>query len=139
MKLRPDSGLFFQNLHFKLILAERLHMKKYLILYKAPADAMAQNMNLSPEQQEKGMALWMQWMKNCGDHMVDPGMPLMPAKTFGGDGNDKPADLATAGYTILQGENMQQISLLMKDHPHTSGWNPKALIEIYETMILPGM
>jgi hypothetical protein len=49
-------------------------MKKFLILYKAPLDAMAQTTNMTPEQQAKGMEAWMHWAKKCGDRLIDMGI-----------------------------------------------------------------
>ena len=51
-------------------------MKKFIVIYHAPADAMEQTANTSPEDQAKGMEMWMQWAQKCGDKLVDMGAPL---------------------------------------------------------------
>jgi hypothetical protein len=114
-------------------------MKKFLILYKAPLDAMAQTANSTPEQQAKGMELWMQWAKKCGDKLIDMGSPLMNAQQISPGDKVAPGKTQIVGYSILNAENMDAAITLMKGHPHTSGWSADAVIEIHESMPLPGM
>jgi len=52
-------------------------MKKFIVLYHAPVDAMKQTAGASSEEQAKGMEAWMQWAKKTGDKLVDLGAPLM--------------------------------------------------------------
>ena len=114
-------------------------MKKFLVLYHAPVDAMQQTMNVTPEQQAKGMEAWMQWAQKCGDHLVDMGSPLMNGLQLSNGGAAKNSEKQVAGYSILQAENMEGAKSLMEGHPHISGWHPAATIELHETMALPGM
>ena len=51
-------------------------MKKFLVLYKAPASSFEQMMKATPEQQKAGMAAWMAWGKSAGSSIVDMGAPL---------------------------------------------------------------
>ena len=60
-------------------------MKKFLILYKAPVDAMAQTASASPEQQAKGMEAWMQWAKKTGSQLIEMGSPLTNARQLDPD------------------------------------------------------
>ena len=47
-------------------------MTKFMVLYRAPKDAMAKKMvQASPEEMKKGMEPWMVWAKKCGDG-IDP-------------------------------------------------------------------
>ena len=48
-------------------------MKKFIVIYHAPKDAMEQTAGMSKEDQAKGMQAWMTWAKNCGDKLVDLG------------------------------------------------------------------
>ena len=116
-------------------------MKKYLVIYHAPMDAaaMREMMNRPPEEMAKGMEMWMQWAKKCGDHLVDLGSPLMGGQALNGDGKSKPSDRHVSGYSILQAENMEEAKSLLQGHPHLGPWNPQATIEVHETVILPGM
>jgi hypothetical protein len=114
-------------------------MKKYLILYKAPLDAMAQTANATPEQQAKGMEAWMLWAKKCGDKLIDMGSPLTNAQQVSPGDKVTTSKTQIVGYSILNAENMDSALLLMKGHPHISGWSADAVIEIHESMPLPGM
>jgi|GEM_PF-6715205 len=44
--------------------------------YHAPADAQISNAEMTPAQQAKGMEMWINWAKKCGDKLVDLGAPL---------------------------------------------------------------
>ena len=114
-------------------------MKKFLVLYHVPAEAMQQTMNVTPEQQAEGMKAWMQWMQKCGDKLVDIGSPLINGLQINNNGETKNSDKQVAGYSILQAENMEEVKSLLKGHPHLSGWHPGTTIEVHEARALPGM
>jgi hypothetical protein len=113
-------------------------MKKFIVLYHAPIDTMEQTANGSPEDQEKGMEMWMQWAKKCGNKLVDLGAPLTNGQQLSPDGTSKSSTKNVVGYSILQAENMDDAKALLKGHPHL-GWNAECAIEVHETMPLPGM
>ncbi len=113
-------------------------MKKFIVIYTAPVDAMQQTANSSPEDQAKGMEAWMAWAKRCGDNLVDLGNPLANGLQLNPDGTSVKSRLNVAGYSILQAENIEQAKSLLIDHPHL-GWNSGCSIEIHETMSIPGM
>jgi hypothetical protein len=112
-------------------------MKKFIVLYHAPVDAMKQTENSSPEEQAKGMELWMQWAQKCGDRLVDLGAPLINGQQLSPDGTSKESSKNVAGYSILQAENIDDAKALLKSHPHL-GWNAECTIEVHETMPMPG-
>lgn len=114
-------------------------MKKFLVLYHAPIDAMQQRANVPPEQQAKGMEAWMQWAQRCGDKLVDMGAPLINGQQLKPDGSVNNSKKEVAGYSILQAENMDEAKELLKGHPHIAGWHPEATVEVHETMAMPGM
>ena len=99
---------------------------------------MEQTSSLPPEEQAKGMELWMEWAKKCGDKLVDLGAPLMGGLALTPGGGSAPSDKQVAGYSILQAENMDEARRLLQGHPHL-GWNAACTIEVHETMMLPGM
>jgi len=113
-------------------------MKKFIVLYYAPADAQKQTASMTAEQQAKGMELWMQWAKNCGNKLVDLGAPLANGQRLSPDGKSRNSTMNIAGYSVLQAENMEEAKGLLKGHPHL-GWNADCNIEVHETMPLPGM
>jgi hypothetical protein len=114
-------------------------MKKFLILYRAPVDAMTQTANATPELQAKGMEAWMQWAKKCGSQLTDMGSPLMNTQQLSpGDKRSVSKD-QIAGYSILEAQDMDGAIVLLKGHPHISGWNADTIIEVHESMPMPGM
>jgi len=114
-------------------------MKKFLILYKAPVDAMAQTASASPEEQARGMEAWMKWAKKTGANLKEMGSPLTNARQLSSDGRITHAQNQIVGYSILEADNMDAAIGLLNGHPHVSGWSADASIEIHESMALPGM
>jgi hypothetical protein len=114
-------------------------MKKFLVLYHAPVSTMDQTMNMTPEQQAEGMKTWMDWAQRCGDKLIDMGAPLMNGQVLAPGDKISNSNRDVAGYSILEAENLQDAEALLKGHPHISGWNKDATIEVHETMPLPGM
>ena len=113
-------------------------MKKFIVIYHAPADAMELTARMSKEDKAKGMEAWMAWAKKCGDKLVDMGAPLMGGQELMPDGASKNSDKKVSGYSVLQAENMNEAKKLLQGHPHL-GWNAACSIEVHETMALPGM
>jgi hypothetical protein len=113
--------------------------KRFLIIYHAPMDAMAQTAEVSPEQQAAGMALWNAWADRVADNLVDLGAPLVNGKRLTAEGSSTPSDKDVSGYSLLQAEDWEEVMNLINGHPHLSGWHPEATIEIHETMLMPEM
>ncbi|OJW84643.1 MAG: hypothetical protein BGO69_07945 [Bacteroidetes bacterium 46-16] len=114
-------------------------MKKFIVLYHAPMDAMQQTADATPEQQAEGMKAWMDWAQKVGDKMVDLGAPLMNGRQVRPDGSSSDSDKNVVGYSVLQAGNMEEAKKLLEGHPHLSGWNDACTIEVHETMPIPGM
>lgn len=112
-------------------------MKKYIVIYHAPDELMAQSANASPEEMEKGMEPWMAWAAKCGDQLVDLGNPLMGGQKLLPDGNSLSSARGVVGYSILQAESMDAAKSLLLGHPHLE-WNAACEIEVHEVMPLPG-
>ncbi|MDO8999180.1 MAG: hypothetical protein Q7W45_05400 [Bacteroidota bacterium] len=113
-------------------------MKKFIVIYHTPPEAVKQMENVSQEDQAKGMEGWMTWAKKCGDNLVDMGAPLINGIQLSPDGKTNPSNKNVNGYSILLAENMNEATALLKGHPHL-GWNSECTIEVHETMPLPGM
>jgi len=113
--------------------------KRFLIIYHAPIEAMAQTANVSSEQQEAGMALWKAWAEKVGSRLADLGAPLMNGKSLKPNGSSAPSRKEVAGYSLLDAADWEEVMDLLEGHPHISGWHPDATIEIHEPMLLPGM
>ena len=111
-------------------------MKKFLVLYKAPASSFQQMMHATPEQQKAGMDAWMSWGKQAASAIVDMGAPLGKSlRVTPGGASPSPNDLG--GYSVLQGESKEAIAETLKGHPHFM--TPDGSIEVVELMPIPGM
>lgn len=111
-------------------------MKKFLVLYKAPASSFGQMKTATPEQQKAGMEGWMSWSKKAASSIVDMGAPLgksLRVTTGGAAANTN--DLG--GYSILQAESKEALAETLKGHPHFM--MPDGSIEVIEVMPIPGM
>lgn len=110
-------------------------MKKFIVLYHAPAEAMEKMKHASPEEMQKGMEPWMVWAKRCGDGLVDIGTPLGNGQKITKSGS-MASDKGVVGYSILQAENMEAAKALLEGHPHLE-WTGGCEIEVYESLPLP--
>jgi hypothetical protein len=113
--------------------------KRFLVIYHAPIDALAQVENNNPEQQVAGMALWKAWAERVGSKITDLGAPLVNGKRLTAEGSSTPSTKDVAGYSLLQAEDWEELMELLQGNPHLSGWHPEATIEVHELIIMPGM
>src|SRR5579862_7358268 len=109
-------------------------MNKYMILYKSDMDPEAMMRNMTPEQSKNGMDMWMQWSQKAGNSVVDLGNPLGKGQIVTKNGSSK-APTGVSGFTIMQGENMDDVKNKLKNHPHFMGPGMNS-IEIYEFLPL---
>lgn len=106
-------------------------MKKFIALYYAPASAMEQMSNLSPEEQSKGMEAWFAWKDKCGAAIVDFGAPLMDGEQESPEGKWTAGNKEVTGYSIVQAKDLAAAKLLFKDHCHLT-WAPGCSIGLHE-------
>ena len=66
-------------------------VKKFLVIYHAPASAVEQMAGASAEDMQKGMEPWMAWAQRCGDSLVDMGSPLVGGQKIAESGSS-PSD-----------------------------------------------
>jgi hypothetical protein len=111
-------------------------MKKFLVLYKAPASAFEQMQKSTPEQQKAGMEAWMAWSRKAGSAIVDMGAPLGKSLRVT-KGGASPCTNDLGGFSILQAESKEALAEALKGHPHFM--MPDGSIEIVEYMPMPGM
>jgi len=107
-------------------------MKIFMVIYHAPASAMEQMKDVSPEEMKKGMEPWMEWAKKCGSGLVDMGSPLAGGQKLTNSGSS-PSDKGVAGFSILQAENMDGAIAMLEEHPHLA-WTEGCEIEVHEFM-----
>lgn len=106
-------------------------MKKYIVIYHAPIEAMAEMANATPEQKEEGMKPWFAWKDSVGDKLVDFGSPLMGGQRLTPDGNALSSTKEVTGYSILQADDMEEAKQLLSGHPHLQ-WTGGCDIEVHE-------
>jgi len=111
-------------------------MKKFLVLYKAPAASFEQMMKATPEQQKAGMDMWRAWGQKAAALIVDMGAPLGKSLRVTPAGSS-PTKNDLGGYSILQDESKEALADALKGHPHFM--TPEGTIEIVELMPMPGM
>ena len=110
-------------------------MKKFIALYKAPVDAMANAGNATKEEQAAAMQAWLTWRDNNLENIVDFGAPLLPGNNLNGNGAWQATPSEIGGYSILQGESSEAVQALFKDHPHLN-WVPGCSIELQECKVM---
>jgi hypothetical protein len=107
-------------------------MKKFIVIYHAPATFMEQAQDMTPEDMQKGMEPWMAWAARCGSGLVDMGSPLAGGQKLSPSGSTD-SDRQVVGYSILQAEDMAGAKALLAGHPHLD-WANGCEIEVHETM-----
>ncbi len=112
-------------------------MKKFMAIYMAPAAAIEQAMKATPAEMKAGMDEWMTWSKNNEKAIVDLGTPLGKTKRVTSSGaSDTKNDMT--GYSIVQGETVDSVTKMFKDHPHFK-IGAGASVDLMELVAIPGM
>ena len=110
-------------------------VQNFVVIYHAPASAMEQMQDATPEEMQEGMKSWMEWAAKCGESLVDFGTPLAGGQKLSESGSS-PSDKGVAGYSILQADDMQGAKALLEGHPHLA-WTAGCEIEVHESMPPP--
>lgn len=111
-------------------------MKRYMVVYHAPAAVMEQMARLTPEQARAGMNAWQQWAGRCGPALVDLGTPLANGRSVT-PGGVTASKREVCGYSMLQAASLDDAVRLVKDHPHFQ-MPGQCTIEVHEALPLPG-
>ncbi|MDH3651541.1 MAG: YciI family protein [Saprospiraceae bacterium] len=106
-------------------------MKKFLVIYHAPPEAMAKMATATPEEKMAGMKPWMEWKESVGDKLVDFGAPLMPGQRLLPDGTTAQSTKEVTGYSMIQAADIDEAKSLLKNHPHLA-WTGGCDIEVHE-------
>jgi hypothetical protein len=107
-------------------------MKKFLVLFRAPAKSIEQMMKATPEQQKVGMDRWMTWSKTAAEALVDMGAPLGKTARVTKEEGVSPTANDLCGYSILEAESKEALAELLKGHPHFI--MPGATIDLVEAL-----
>jgi hypothetical protein len=102
-------------------------MSKFMLLYRAPASALEQMANATPEQREAGMQAWQAWATKVGYAVVDLGAPLAHTTHVGAGAASTDG---VSGYSILEAGSAEEVDTILDGHPHLS--MPENSIEVLE-------
>jgi len=103
-------------------------VSKFLYLYRGPATPME---DFTPEEGEKQMALWGEWMGRLGSSLVDQGAPFGGRSALSDDGTSPaPGDLN--GYTVVEAADIDEARTLADGHPFLAEGKGRFAVEIFE-------
>ena len=87
----------------------------------------------SPEEGEKVMKAWMDWIGGLGKAMVDVGNPTGPSKVVSAGGKTTSGGGANAvtGYSVVEAKSLDDAIKMAKDCPQLLA---KGTIEVAELM-----
>jgi hypothetical protein len=72
----------------------------------------------TPEEGEKHMGKWQDWIKSLGDAVINPGTPLGPSKIVSSKGvSDSSGSDRLTGYVMLKAETMDAAIDMAKKDP----------------------
>lgn len=88
-------------------------LKKFMFTYYGEPNCS------SPEDGQKYMAKWGNWMKTLGAAMTDPGAPLKPAKSVSSKGiQEGGGPNRLTGYSVVQAKDIEAAIEMAKSCPH---------------------
>jgi hypothetical protein len=109
-------------------------MKKFMVLYMMPADAMAEMMkNTTPEMRQKSMDGWTMWMESHKADLADMGSPLGKNMRVTADGGTMMKN-DIGGYSIIQAESAEAAAEILAENPSFSDMSG-TYIEVMELMM----
>ena len=106
-------------------------MKKFLVLYMAPASAMEQMSKATPDEMKTVMNDWTRWGKQNQNAIADMGSPLAKTKRITSAGTTD-AKNELGGYSVIEGESLESVAGMFHGHPHLK--IEGASIEVVECM-----
>lgn len=110
-------------------------MKRFVVIYHAPAEAMAAMGEATPEQKAEGMKPWLAWKDRLGDKLLDFGAPLVGGQLLKPDGTTQTSTKDVSGYSIIQANDIEEAKSLLIDHPHLQ-WTGGCDIEVHECVAM---
>lgn len=103
-------------------------MPKFALIYYAEP-----NFN-SPEEGKKFQDQWRAWIGGLGDAVIDPAIPLSPAKKVSSNSvTDSGTDNRVTGFSILKADSLDEAINMTKNCPHLS----HGTVDVAEIMEMP--
>ncbi len=106
-------------------------MKKFIVIYNAPATAMAKMATATPAEKAKGMKPWMAWKDSLGDRLLEMGSPFMPGHRIRPGGESEASGTEITGYSLIQAPDLDEAKSLVAEHPHLA-WTDGCTIDLHE-------
>ena len=91
-------------------------MKKFLLIYHSPKEAMERYAKMNDEETKEMMGAWMKWHDNNKDAIVDFGNPVKGQNVVTLSGSKEESDDVT-GYGIIQAEDLDGAKKVLENHP----------------------
>ena len=102
-------------------------MAKYVFAYHGG------KMPETPEEGQKVMAAWSDWLQGMGSAVVDGGNPVGPSKTVSADGvEDNGGSNPLSGYSIVEADSLETAVEMAKGCPVLKGGH--GTVEVAEVM-----
>ena len=106
-------------------------MKRFVLIYNAPAEAMATMAQATPEQKAEGMKPWLAWKESVGSKLIDLGAPLAPGQRLLPGGGTQASTYDVTGYSIIQADDIDDAKSMLTNHPHLN-WMEGCTIDVHE-------
>ena len=114
-------------------------MKKFLVLYLAPASVLADWAKTDPEKrkaaEDKMRGEWNWWMSDHAGMITDTGAGGKTKRISSNGASDFKNDIML--YSFVEAETHEAAAKAFENHPHLQ--IPQATIEVMETRPLTGM
>lgn len=107
-------------------------MKKFVLIYRSPAEAMGKMKTSSPEEMQAEQKKWMDWFAKLGDDLLEMGEMFAQSTRLSSSGFSEP-DSNITGFSIIQANNFEAAKTLVEDHPHVH-WFDGCTVDVYEPM-----
>jgi len=106
-------------------------MKKFLVTFYATPEVLNQFSKATPEEVMEATKPWMAWKAANEAHVVDFGSRLTNGQERSTNTTWEKQDKVVTGFSILQGENEDQIKGILATHPQLV-WSPECSLSINE-------
>ncbi len=106
-------------------------MKKFLVIYSAPADVVNQMKNATQEELMEATKPWMAWKAANENQIIDLGSRLTNGQQRSTNTDWSTDEKMVTGFSILQGENEAAVKDILTTHPQLV-WNPACSLSIHE-------
>lgn len=109
-------------------------MSKFMLIYRAPKDALEHMASATPEQREASGKAWREWARRVDYALTDLGAPLGHTSHVGPGDSDRDG---VCGYSFVEAGSADEVSTLLEGNPQLSV--PGGSIEVLEVIPVPDL